>query len=68
MASRTDKFKVVVNHKNQYSIIPITQHLPRRMREVGRSGTTTDCMKYIEEVWTDMSPIDKKNILKGINR
>jgi len=36
------------------------------MREVGKTGTATECMKYIEEVWTDMTPLDKQRVLKNI--
>ena len=59
-------YKVVINHEEQYSLIPINQTLAAGMREVGKSGTANECMKYIEEVWTDMTPIDKQRILKNI--
>ena len=57
MLSKTDKYKVVINHEEQYSIIPIDQSLARGWREIGKSGTQTECIKYIEEVWTDMRPL-----------
>ena len=68
MESRTNQFKVVVNHEEQYSIIPTNQALQRGWREVGKIGTQKDCLKYIEEVWTDMKPSDRERILKGIPR
>ena len=66
MITRTDQYKVVINHEEQYSILPINQVLPRGVREVGKAGTSTECFKYIEEVWTDMTPLDKRKILKSI--
>ena len=68
MVFRSSQYKVVINHEEQYSIIPATQSVPRGMREVGKIGTTTECLKYIEEVWTDMTLTDKQRILKAIGR
>jgi MbtH protein len=68
MLSKTDKYKVVINHEEQYSIIPIDQSLARGWREIGKSGTQTECIKYIEEVWTDMTPIDRERIIRSIGK
>ena len=57
------EFKVVINHEEQYSIIPVNQKPSAGWREVGRKGTKTVCLKYIEEVWTDMRPSDRDRIL-----
>lgn len=65
MALNTE-FKVVVNHEEQYSIVPVTQTPARGWREVGKRGTKNVCLKYIEEVWTDMRPGDRDRILKGL--
>lgn len=66
MLSKTDKYKVVINHEEQYAIIPVDQSLSRGWREIGKSGTQTECLNYIEEVWTDMKPSDKERILRSI--
>ena len=68
MTLRTDSFKVVINHEEQYSIIPTDQRLPRGIREVGKVGTKEACLKYIEEVWPDMKPSDKERILRSIGK
>jgi MbtH protein len=68
MISKTDGFKVVINHEEQYSIIPITEQVSRGWREIGKTGTKSVCLKYIEEVWTDMRPSDKERILKQLGR
>ena len=51
----TDRYKVVINHEEQYTIIPANQPLARGWRETGKLGSDRDCLKYIEEVWTDMT-------------
>ena len=66
MTLRTDRYKVVINHEEQYSIIPVTQSLSRGWQEVGKVGTERECLKFIEEVWTDMKPSDRDRILRSI--
>lgn len=50
-------YKVVVNHKEQYSIWPADRENPLGWREAGKSGSQAECLAYIEEVWTDMRPL-----------
>lgn len=49
--------KIVVNHDEQYSIWPADRQSPPGWREVGRSGTKSQCLAYIKEVWADMKPL-----------
>jgi MbtH protein len=57
----------VINHEEQYSILPQTTATPRGWREVGKTGTKDSCLDYIEEVWTDMKPTDRQRILRALN-
>ena len=66
MILRTDRYKVVINHEEQYSLIPLDQSVSRGWKEVGKTGNKTECLNYIEEVWTDMRAIDKTRILRSI--
>lgn len=50
-------YRVVKNHEEQYSIWPEGRNLPAGWEETGKSGTRAECLKYIEEVWTDMRPL-----------
>lgn len=52
-----EQFKVVVNHEEQYSILPEDREVPTGWREVGTRGPKQACLRYIEEVWTDMRPL-----------
>jgi MbtH protein len=49
-------YRVVVNDEDQYSIWFVDQDLPPGWSEVGKSGTKEECLAYVEEVWTDMTP------------
>ena len=51
------KYKVVVNHEEQYSIWPEHRPNPRGWRDGGKAGTKAECLEYIKEVWTDMRPL-----------
>jgi len=66
MDLRTDRYKVVINHEEQYSIIQADQLVSRGWREVGKIGSKEQCLNYIEEVWTDMKAIDKTRILNSL--
>lgn len=59
-------FKVVINHEEQYSIVPADQTLARGWKEIGKTGSQTECLKYIEEVWTDMKASDRDRILRQL--
>ena len=48
---------VVMNHEEQYSIWFADQPLPLGWNEVGKSGTKQECLSYIKEVWTDITPL-----------
>jgi len=53
----TTTYKVVVNSEEQYSIWPGERENPPGWREAGKSGSKTECLAYIKEVWTDMRPL-----------
>ena len=50
-------YQVVINHEEQYSIWPADRRAPLGWKAVGKAGSKTDCLNYIEEVWTDMRPL-----------
>ena len=50
------RYKVVINHEEQYSIWPADRENRPGWRDAGMNGSEADCRRYIEEVWTDMRP------------
>ena len=50
-------YKAVVNHEEQYSIWPEYKKNPLGWRDAGKTGSKTECLAYIKEVWTDMRPL-----------
>jgi uncharacterized protein YbdZ (MbtH family) len=53
----TTIFRVVVNHEEQYSILPTYRGNVPGWRDAGKTGTKAECLAYIKEVWTDMRPL-----------
>lgn len=50
------QYRVVVNDEGQYSIWPVGRELPNGWSGVDHQGTEESCVRYIDEVWTDMRP------------
>jgi MbtH protein len=57
MPRETDRFKVVINHEEQYALWPARQAAPLGWNDAGKTGTREQCLDHIEEVWTDMRPL-----------
>jgi len=55
------KYKVVVNHEEQYSIWVADRPNPSGWRHTAGSGSKSECLAYIKEVWTDMRPLSLRN-------
>lgn len=59
------EFKVVVNHEEQYSIWPAYKEVPAGWRETGKLGSKEECLKHIQEDWTDMRPLSLRRAMAG---
>jgi MbtH protein len=51
------RYRVVVNHEEQYSIWPAHRENASGWRGAGYLGTRAECLDHIERVWTDMRPL-----------
>jgi MbtH protein len=59
------RYRVVVNHEEQYSIWPDYKPIPDGWRDGGPSGRKAECLTYIAEVWTDMRPLSLRRQMDG---
>jgi MbtH protein len=55
------KYKVVVNDEEQFSIWAADRPNPNGWRDAPKSGSKSECLAYIKEVWTDMRPLSLRN-------
>src|SRR5262245_44588732 len=53
----TNVYRVVLNDEEQYSIWLDYKPNAPGWRDAGRKGTKAECLDYIKEVWTDMTPL-----------
>lgn len=65
MESSDDRYTVVMNDEEQYSLWPDGRWLPHGWTEVGSRGTRADCLRYIEQHWTDMRPLSLRRAMDG---
>jgi MbtH protein len=61
----TEKYAVVLNHEEQYSIWPLDREIPAGWRAEGTSGSKEECLARIETVWTDMRPLSLRRQMDG---
>lgn len=66
--NKISSYKVVINHEEQDSVLPLSDPVPKGWREVGKTGSGRECLQYIEEVWTDMQLSDRERLLRKIGR
>jgi MbtH protein len=58
-------YKVVVNHEEQYSIWRADRQNALGWSDVGKSGSKSECLSYIGEVWTDMRPLSLRRKMEA---
>lgn len=54
------KYQVVINHEEQYSIWDVEGKLPKGWKPTGFVGSKEAALEHIEEVWTDMRPLNSR--------
>jgi MbtH protein len=62
------QYVVVLNDEEQYSIWLADRDLPSGWRHAGMSGTRAECLKHIDEVWTDMRPLSLRRKMEALTR
>ncbi len=58
------RYRVVLNHEEQYSIWPADRENPLGWSDAGKSGTKAECLAFIKEVWTDMRPLSVRRLME----
>lgn len=58
-------YQVVINDEEQYSIWFADREPPAGWRPEGPSGPKSECIRYIDEVWTDMRPLSLRKQMEA---
>jgi MbtH protein len=65
--TQTDRFLVLVNAEEQYSLWPETKDIPAGWR-AAFTGSRAECLAHVERVWTDMRPASLRRAMDGKSR
>jgi MbtH protein len=57
------RYKVVVNHEEQYSIWPEDRDNALGWNDAGMSGSKDECLQHIVSVWTDITPLSVRQAM-----
>lgn len=57
-------YKAVCNEEGQYSIWLAHRENPAGWKDTGKTGTKSECLDYIEQVWTDITPLSVRRWLE----
>jgi MbtH protein len=52
----TTIYRVLVNNRDEYSIVPIDGVIPDGWRDAWKEGPKAECLAFIDRAWTDMRP------------
>jgi MbtH protein len=65
---KQEQYKVLVNHEEQYSIWPFYKEVPLGWNDVGKTGSKSECLAYIKEVWNDMRPLSLRKAMEQTDK
>jgi MbtH protein len=61
-----DRFKVIINDEEQYSIWPEQKAVPAGWHEKGFSGSKDEVTQYIDQHWTDLRPASLRKAMDAV--
>jgi MbtH protein len=64
-ASEPERWAVLVNDEDQYSLFPAELPVPGGWRAAGFAADLEQCRRYVDEHWTDMRPASLRRAMDG---
>jgi uncharacterized protein YbdZ (MbtH family) len=64
-SDRESQFVVVVNGEEQYALWPHDRYPPAGWEVVHGPDSKSACLAYVEEVWTDITPLSVRRALSA---
>ncbi|MEU7114593.1 MbtH family NRPS accessory protein [Streptomyces sp. NPDC046182] len=61
-----ERYLVVRNHEEQYSVWRADRELPQGWDSVGEPAPKEECLSRIEELWTDMRPLSLRTAMEQV--
>jgi len=63
-----EMYLVLINHEEQYSLWPSYKPIPDGWKAVGGERTKSECLAYVDEVWTDMRPLSLRKQMEELQK
>ncbi|WP_432142961.1 MbtH family protein [Streptomyces sp. bgisy084] len=63
MSETDDRYVIVRNHEDQYSIWRAGREIPAGWEPVGEPDTRSACLDRVGELWTDMRPASLRALM-----
>jgi MbtH protein len=60
-----ERWTVLINHEEQYALFPVILPTPGGWRPAGFEGAEEECVRYVDEHWSDMRPLSLRQALDG---
>ncbi|CAM3822024.1 MbtH family NRPS accessory protein [Kibdelosporangium persicum] len=60
-----DEWTVLINDEQQYALHPAGHGPPPGWRPAGFTGSEADCVRHVDEHWTDMRPLSLRKAMDG---
>lgn len=57
------QYKVVVNHEEQYALWIHGKENAPGWKDTSVTGTKSECLAYVNEVWSDMRPLSLRKAM-----
>jgi MbtH protein len=61
----TQRYTVLVNDEEQYSLWLAELDIPGGWRATGKTGTKQECLDYVRAVWTDLRPLSLRKAMEA---
>lgn len=55
-----DDYIVLVNEQEQHGLWPSFKDIPEGWTQVGPTGSKEDCAAWVDENWTDVTPLNAR--------
>ncbi len=63
-----EMYLVLINHEEQYSLWPSYKPIPDGWKAVREECTKSECLAYVDEVWTDMRPLSLRKQMEKLQK
>ena len=65
---KQDRYRVVINHEEQFDIWPLDRRPSGEWRDAGVTGSGPECLSYVQRMWQKMPAAEESRLKRIIGR